>query len=621
MDSYQTNRIVTSFLLLSLIIASIFLNKSLAATQRTGALAATDDNYQQVIAEFQASQFLSQATFGPTVNDAEALAARILELGHKQALEEWIDNQFASSATSHFSLMRTMMQDDGIDTTDGGDHRSDHGADEYKYHVWWHSALTANDQLRQRMAWALAQIFVINEDNFDLNDDEQDAFGEPRYFGPVHYYDMLVNNAFRDYPRLLREVSVHPVMGDFLSHVNNPKADPSRQRFPDENYAREIMQLFSIGLHEMNPDGSFKRDGSGELIDTYSNETIKEMARVFTGWHYANERFGRNDPVWSRAMVNDNSEHDTESKDLTTLSNGIVLPGGQSASQELDSVISILSTHPNTAPFISRQLIQRFVMSNPSSAYVAEIANIFTSSGGDFRAVIKAILLSDHNLNNYTFTVRQNRRTQKIIAVEIFNGGTERTRVIEPILRFSAFLRLFEASSNYTNGRLALPNLNGDFKQGPYESPTVFNFYTPDYQPPGAITEYVPEDVVNNTLYAPEFQIMDTTSVIDMADTFRRYVREADDDGVYYRLHNDQRRELNVLVDFAPWESMLLSSGVRVFFDRLNTYLCGGNVNFNFLRTLYGITRTEARNRGTVAKDITEGSILAMVESPECIVR
>ncbi len=613
----QIFKIWISFLLV------IATHSTSAATTRSGVLAATDLNFQQVIAEFQASQFLSQATFGPTITDVDALAQRILAIGYKPALTEWIDNQFISPATSHDSLARTMMLDDGINVNDGGNHVSENGADEYRYHVWWHASLTANDQLRQRMAWALSQIFVVNDDEDDLNESNQDSNGQPRYFGPTYYYDLMVNNAFGNYPILLREVSVHPVMGNYLSHVNNRKPNLSQNRFPDENYAREIMQLFSIGLHELNPDGTFQTDINGNLIDTYTNETIKTMARVFTGWHYALMNFGSGSPVWSLPMVFDNSEHDTDAKDLTELANGSIFPAGQDVGQDMDAIISLLSTHPNTAPFISRRLIQRFVMSNPSPAYVAEISAVFVNTSGDFSKVLKAILLSDHNLNNYTTVVRRNSRTQRVIGVEIFNGGTEATRVIEPILRFTAFLRLFNASSNYTNGRLALPDLSDDFEQGPHRSPTVFNFYLPDYQAPGAVTNYTPDpnDVVNGTLTSPEFQIINTTSIIDLADVFRHHIREADDTGVYYRLHNDQRRELNVIVDFSYWENLLLTAGTRTFFDELNVHLCGGNVNFNFLRTLFNITRQEATSASSRVKDITEGTILSLVEAPECVVR
>ena len=592
---------------------------------RSGALAATDSNYQQVIAEFQASQFLSQTTFGPTVPDVEALAGRILAIGHRPALEEWINNQFVSPVTSHNQLERQMLSDDGINifNADNENQISIYGVNEFRYHSWWHAVLTSSDQLRQRMAWALSQIFVVNDDDFNLNDSELDSNGQPLYLGSTYYYDLMVNNAFGNYPTLLREVSTHPVMGRFLSHVNNPKPNPNANLFPDENYAREIMQLFSIGLHELNIDGTFLTDVNGNLIDTYSNDTIRTMARVFTGWHFGGQNFGDNDPVFSLPMQADNNQHDTDEKDLTDLRNGTVLAAGQTAVQDLDAVMNLLSNHPNTAPFIARRLIQRFTMSNPSPAYVQEVATVFVNTSGDFREVLKAILLSDENLNNYTFVVRRNARTQRVIGVELFNGGSERTRVIEPLLRFTAFLRLFEATSNYTQNRLALPDLSDDFKQGPHRSPTVFNFYKPDYQAPGDITNYTPDpaDVVNGALVSPEFQIMDTTSIVDVADTYRLYVREADDEGVYYRLENDPRRELDVLVHFDYWQNLLLSAGTRAFFDKLNTYMCGGNVNFNFLRELYGITREEATNANTRAKDITEGTILSLVEAPECVVR
>ncbi len=596
---------------------------SFAATPtRSGALAANDTNYQQVIAEAQASQFLSQTTFGPTIAETEALAQRILAIGHRAALTEWVDNQMTLPVTLHNMLERQMMTDDGIDYFNQ-DNVNVYGIDEYRYHAWWHSSLTSQDQLRQRMAWALSQIFVVNDDDFYLHRSDQDNNGQPLFLGSTYYYDLMTSNAFGNYRDLLRQVSMHPVMGRFLSHANNPKPIPQDNLFPDENYAREIMQLFSIGLHELNIDGTFRVDGNGNLIDTYDNNTIRTMARVFTGWHYATRNFFDDEPVFSLPMVFDTFWHDTDEKDLTDLTNGTILPAGQNAQQDLDAVLNILSTHPNTAPFISRRLIQRFTMSNPSPAYVQEVATVFVNTSGDLGEVIKTILLSDHNLNNYDYRVRRNSRNQRVIGVEIFNGGTERTKVIEPIMRFTAFLRLFEATSNYTLGRLALPDLSSDFEQGAHRSPSVFNFYKPDYQAPGAVSNYTPDpaDVVNSTLVSPEFEIIDTTSIVDTADTYRHYIREADDEGVYYRLENEPRRELDVLVHFDYWQNLLSTGGTRAFFDKLNVYLCGGNVNFSFLRELYGITRQEARNASTRAKDITEGTIMSLVEAPECVVR
>ncbi|MEM7543161.1 MAG: DUF1800 family protein [Pseudomonadota bacterium] len=571
------------------------------------------------MAEARAARFLQQSTFGYTKTQAEQLASRIIEVGQRAAFEQWIDGQFLLTPTLHLSTMREMLVDDGVDLDDGENHVSIYNADDYRYHAWWDIALNSPDQLTQRIAWALAQIFVVNDFDSRYRSSDPDAFGVLRYFGASYYYDTLVQGSSGSYPALLEAVSKHPVMGEFLSHVNNRKASGSR--FPDENFAREIMQLFSIGIHELAPNGELLLDDSGGLIETYSNATIRTLARVFTGWHYAGESPGRNNPTWSQPMVVDPSRHDEDEKDLTDLRNGILIPAATAAEQELTLVVNMLTGHPNTAPFISRLLIQRFTMSSPPAAYVEEVADVFRATNGNFQAVVKTLLLSEHNLDNYEYQPIVSTRSGRTIGMQIFNGGTERTRLIEPVIRLTQFLKLFNASSDYTGGRIALPNLEDDIGQSPYRSPTVFNFYSPFYPGIPPLSDYVPIDVVQDTLVVPEFELVDTTTIIDSADFYREWILDALDDGNFFRLQygggNRVEREMNVLLDFQPWQNILDRQRMRALLDQLNIHLCGGNFTQDFLRDVYRIVRSEAES----PSDYVPGTILAILESPACLVR
>jgi uncharacterized protein (DUF1800 family) len=223
------------------------------------------DNRQALEAiesQIRASQFLSRATSGPTKDEIDYLAGRIDALGARAAFEEWIDEQFLVPETWHHKTAKDMIGEDGWPTftTIGMSTTA------YRHYAWWDAAIAAEDQLRQRMAWALAQIFVINDSNGTFNSRSIDASGEPRYLGVVDYYDMLVENAFLDYRKTLEDVTRHPVMGIFLSHLRNRKADPVAGTFPDENYAREVEQLFSIGLYEMKRNGDFVLDKNKDPI-------------------------------------------------------------------------------------------------------------------------------------------------------------------------------------------------------------------------------------------------------------------------------------------------------------------------------------------------------------------
>jgi len=419
------------------------------------------------VSEDEASRFLMQASFGPT----RAEIAEVQQLGYAG----WIDDQFSRSATLH----RVTIEGPLGDVT-GADYTQSE-----RQEAWFRIAVTGEDQLRQRVAFALSEIFVVADTN------EQIAL-RPRH--AAEYYDVLVRNAFGNYRTLLEQVTLSPTMGLYLSMIRNDKPDPDSGRRPDENFARETMQLFSIGLWELNPDGTDRRDNLGQRIPTYSQFTIEEFARLYTGWNWADADsfFGENDSL--APMKAFPEHHDNGSKQLLR---GVVVPAGNSPQQDLTAAMNNLFNHPNTAPFICRRLIQRLVGSNPSPAYLRRVAQVFQNNGagarGDLRAVVRAILLDS-----------------EARAAPTAQSG----KLKEPLLRLTALWRAFDARA--ANGRYEYPRPELDWGQAALRSPSVFNFFLPDYRPPGALARA--------GLYAPEFQVQNDTQGIRMANAFARFV-------------------------------------------------------------------------------------------------
>lgn len=423
-----------------------------------------------------ASKLAAQGTFGLTFSEIDALA--------REGGENWINRQFATPTEFHSPIVADLVQ-----RRDAGEFSAFETDIEYlimfRRLSWWHRTVTSQDVLRQRVAFALSEIFVVS-DNVD------DLIINP--FALSDYYDTLLRNAFGNYRDLLRDVSLHPAMGIYLSHVNNRKTDALNNTFPDENYAREVMQLFSIGLFELNIDGSLRLDNSGEPIPTYTNIEIREFAKIFTGLSYggSNAFFGNPVPNFQSSMQMFETEHEPGQK---LLLNGAIVPAGQSGSQDIDAAIDNLFNHPNVGPFIGKQLIQRLVTSNPSPAYVERVARAFNgdNSGirGDMRAVVQAVLLDS-----------EARSTP--------NNATNFGKLREPVVRYASILRQFGASSDdgfIANSGYFLQELG---KQHPLSAPSVFNFFLPAHSPAG--------EIAAANLVAPEFQITTSNSVIGMSN-------------------------------------------------------------------------------------------------------
>ena len=334
-----------------------------------------------------ASRFLAQATLGYDMNDI----SQVMSMG----LEDWIDNQLAipmpNTLLDQIGLYYEFVESK-LGTFDG--------ASRYLFweYAWWQYHMTSSDYLRQRVAFALSEIWVISE---------KSSIGD----NPValaDYYDVLLEHAFGNYRDLMQAITYHACMGVYLTYMKNPKTDLSINQFPDENYARELMQLFTIGLFELNNDGTRKTDDQGNYIPTYDNDDIAEFSKVFTGLAWGDsDIFRRYGPMRDSSYVLDmqmfDTSHEPGIKYLlnggTTTTAAPAVNGNLDISEALDNLFN----HPNVGPFVGYKLIQRLVTSNPSPAYIDRVASVFNDNGngvrGDMAAVVKAILLDPEAIN------------------------------------------------------------------------------------------------------------------------------------------------------------------------------------------------------------------------------
>lgn len=442
-----------------------------------------------------ASRFLGQASLGADWETIEEVAS----IGP----ESWIDNQFAAPMVSYLDTT-DMIWNHFVDA-----YVEEWGEDEiigneaifplffYYRMAWWNNTMKSDDQLRQRMAFALSEILVIS-DKSQL---------ELAAHGLADYYDVLYGNAFGNFRDLLEEVTLHPSMGFYLTHLNNEKSDPDNNIQPDENYAREVMQLFTIGLHELNIDGTLVLDDDDNPIPTFDNDDIQEFAKVFTGlgpaeywWHWEDVSgipVQWNDPNNTIPTINAmmpmamyEEWHEPGEK---VLLNGQIIPAGQSGMEDIQDALDNLFNHPNVGPFIGKQLIQRLVKSNPSPEYVERVANAFNDNGegvrGDMKAVIKAILLDPE--------------ARDCEWIDMDTSGKLR----EPLIRYTQIMRGLNAGNESDKMWNSGFTLEFSTFQAPLAAPSVFNFFLPSHAPHGPIFDA--------GLVGPEFEILTSATSIN----------------------------------------------------------------------------------------------------------
>ncbi|HKX42608.1 MAG TPA: DUF1800 domain-containing protein [Burkholderiaceae bacterium] len=496
----------------------------------------------------EAARFLTQATFGPTDADID----RVMAIGYGA----WIDEQFAKPASTNRPLWEA--SDAAVKATNPSSSIYQDGT----INAFWKNAVTAPDQLRQRVAYSLSQIFVISMQDSTVGDNPRAA---------AAYLDMLGDKGLSNYRDLLEAVSKHPMMATYLSSLRNQKADPKTGRVPDENYAREIMQLMSIGLHQLNSDGT-EQLANGQPVDTYGQADIAGMAKVFTGWSWAcpewpdNSCFyngsanGSSDPDRSfKTLLGYPQFHSLEAKTFLGVTIGVQTKGDPDAS--LKTALDTLANHGNVGPFIGKQLIQRLVTSNPSPQYVAAVAAAFNGTGGnargDMKAVVKAVLMNP----------------------EARTMSSTSGKLREPVLKLSAFLRAFPFTSDTGDYKVGnTDNAGTALGQTPLRSGSVFNFYRPGYVPPGT-------EAAKANLAVPEMQLAQETT----AAGYVNYMRDNISSGVgsYNGTVNGttyNRRDLQA--DYSNEIALADNSGALV--DRLNDRLMYGTMPAALKTTISG---------------------------------
>jgi uncharacterized protein (DUF1800 family) len=500
-----------------------------------------------------AARFLTQSTFGPTDADIRTLG----QIGYTA----WFSQQFNTAPTLHepYVEQAVILNNPPCAASDPVCNTalftSNSSAQTYVQQAFWQQAIAGNDQLRQRVEYALTQIMVVS--GTDPN-----AGNMPR--GLANYYDVLGADAFGNFRQLLQDVTLNPMMGLFLSTLGNDKGDANRD--PDENYAREVMQLLTLGLYQLNPDGTQQLDAGGQAIPTFNNNDVMGLAKVFTGfsWQVPGDT---SDSAWSNCceytgagfgeellpMRSYADHHSTDEKDFLSVT--IPASGSANADADLKIALDTLFNHPNLPPFICRQLILHLVTSNPSPAYVGRVAAVFQNNGlgmrGDMKAVLQAILMDDEARNTASAA-----------------ANPQYGKVRESLLRFTEWARAFTAQSRggvfnlgttedpiYALGEMSL------------RSPTVFNWFAPGYVPPGTSIQAA-------GMVAPEMEITDVSTVVG----YLNYMQSA--------IGANAARGLDTYSNYTS--ELALAATPDQLLDRINLLLMAGSMDTNLQSEILG---------------------------------
>ena len=508
------------------------------------------------ITDAEASRFLAQASMGATREQIE----RVKAIGYAA----WLDEQFALPQQG---TRWDWLVGKGYDAI--ANKNSQAGFDA----AAWRKLLSSSDTLRQRVTFALSELLVVGIDGL-VNG------GGWRAFSAAAYLDLLEANAFGNVRTLLDAVSHSVPMGLYLTFKGNRKANAATGASPDENYAREVMQLFSIGLTQLNLDGTPKLV-NGSPQDTYTQDDITGLARVFTGWDIDLAGGTTDTPDYQRrpmAMVA--ARHETGAKAFL----GTTIPANTDGPTSLQLALDAIFAHPNVAPFWSRQLIQRLVTSNPSAAYVQRVATVFNDDGsgsrGNLKAVLRAILLDDE------------ARGAAALSDPSFG------KLREPILRFTGWARAFKVSS--PSDAWAVPNTSDPgtrLGQSPLRSASVFNFFRPGYVPPNSA-------IGSAGLVAPEFQITNESSVVGYVNTMQRAVSTGFGDLV------------------ADETAMLaLADDAGALLAELNTVLAAGQIDAAAMATMKNALDGMAAGTDAARRNRLHAALVLVLAAPAFIVQ
>lgn len=529
-----------------------------------------------------ASRFLGQSTTGANFEYIEELS--------EISFDTWIDDQLELPTMSYLDTTK-MVWDHFVQAyyDEWGELVINGNEDVRPYSfywrmAWWNNAMHGEDLLRQKVALALSELLVVSEDS-NLDSDA---------FGLASFYDLLYQGAFSNYRELLEGITYHPAMGYYLSSINNEPTNEELNIHPDENYAREIMQLFSIGLYELNLDGSIIVDEDDMPVETYDNSDIGELARIFTGlgpaayWNPWEDLSGEAVEwgVWynsvphidaTQQMVMFEEHHESGVKHLL---NGAATVDGWTGAEDIQYALDNLFYHPNVAPFISKHLILRLVKSNPTPEYIARVASVFESNEdgvrGDLGAVVKAVLLDEE--------------ARDCSWIEDEASGKMR----EPMIRYMQLLHAFDAT-NESGKMWSIGYFLDEVGQHPMSSPSVFNFFLPSYAPSGPV-----EDA---GLVAPEFELLNSTVAIEYLNMMLELILG---DVYMESLTLASPEEIGV-----PWWEMALSNPEDIInldyeeelqiaaenpsalVDRLDILLAGGTMSSETKTTIVSIIDSE----------------------------
>jgi uncharacterized protein (DUF1800 family) len=502
----------------------------------------------------EASRFLAQASMGATRDQL----ARVHAIGYAG----WLDEQFAMAASG---TRWDWLVSKGFDAL--ANKNGEAGADP----VIWRKMLASPDTLRQRITLALSEIMVTSVSGFN---------GGWKAFSAAAYLDLLDANAFGNYRSLLQQVSTSAPMGEYLTFRGNVKFNAATGALPDENYARELMQLFTIGLVQLNLDGTPKLV-AGAQQETYSLDDITGLAQVFTGWNYDLAGLDTNTPDFKRRpMTMTASRHESAAKTFL----GTTIPAGTGGEDSMRLALDAIFAHANLAPFIGRQLILRLVCSNPSPAYVTRVAAVFNNDGagvkGNLKAVIKAILLDDEARNG----------------ARLLDSGFGKQR--EPVLRLAAWARAFKADSvnnTWTVGNTSDPATR--LGQSPLRSSSVFNFFRPGYVPPNSA-------IGNAGMVAPEFQITNESSVVGYVNYMQSVVSKGAGD---------------VKADYASL--MPLADNAQSLLDDLNLLLAAGQLSGATLAVMKTAVGSMAAATDPARLNRIYAALVLVLAAPEFIIQ
>jgi uncharacterized protein (DUF1800 family) len=540
--------------------------------------------------------FLTQATFGPSQTEIDRLTG--------QSASQWFQDQTSMAPT----YLRPRFEQHMNVVVDGGYSGFRVASPTLAF---WRNAVGAPDQLRQRMAFALSQILVVSASSGNLR-------GSPE--GMVYYQDLLIEHAFGNYRDLLEDVTYSPAMGYYLTYIGSRKADPDTGRMPDENYARELLQLFTIGVVDTDMQGRERLDSSGAPIELYDNTDITGLARVFTGFEYALDgRTSENRRErMQRPLFIDERDHEDGAKSFL----GLTIPAGTPGPDSVDMALDHIMAQPTVAPFVSRQLIQRFVTSHPDPAYVGRVAEAFERGTyqlpnavtvgegrrGDLLATLAAVLFDDAARN-----VEANRRDAQF------------GKIREPILRVAHWARAFGADPNDTEYLFNLYDTRDadELAQHPYQSPSVFNFYRPGFIAPGTQTGA-------QNLTMPELQLVNTATAAGYVNALDDFVLQDENDRDLQRIRDklanlraDLPAEPGVNAWVASYNTELgLLDTPNALLDHLDLVLTAGTLSEGTRALVLEFLEDESTEDTPEARrDQVQMAVLLIMTSPDYLVQ